>query len=140
MNVLRVCGEYWPAANESSHHGKRSFQDRQTERNHRDRNRNNGWGFLCAIKSERAQHEADELTSTIAEKNCCGVEVITKKAQNCPREGQRNQRDQRQDPQQSDHENNQTVEQCRSRREPVQSVDQRKGIRNLVNPLNREGY
>src|SRR5437667_901224 len=137
MNVFPVRGEYRPATNESSDHGKRSFQDRQAERNHRNRYRNNRRGFLGAIESERAQHEAYKLTSTIAKKNGGGVEVIAKKAQNCAREGQCYQRDQRKVTKQSDHENHQGGEQGRSRREPVQSVDQVKGIRNRYHPQNR---
>src|SRR5580698_3740354 len=91
VDVLAVGGEDGASADEAAQDGQRSFQDGQAEGNYRDSDSHDGWGFLRALESQRAQDKADEQASGVTQKNGCGIEVVTQEAEN--RTGQRDGHD-----------------------------------------------
>src|SRR5579864_4195952 len=95
MNVFAVSSKNRPASDKPTDNRKTGLQNGQTERDHRNGYRNQGRGLLRALQSQRAQHEPDEKTSAIAEKDRGWAEIKTEKAQNRARQSQRHERNQR---------------------------------------------
>src|SRR6185369_16752718 len=91
MNMLAIGGEYWTSADEPADHRQSGFKNRQSKRNHRDRDGDHGRGLLCAAQGERTQHEADEKTSAVPQKNRGWIEIETKKTKNRSDQCQRQQ-------------------------------------------------
>ena len=82
-------------AEKAAHDGESGFQNGQSERHDRYGHRKQCGRLLCALQSERAQHESDEKASAISQEDGRRAEIKTEKAQNRSRQRQRHERNQR---------------------------------------------
>src|SRR5438270_65509 len=80
MDVFAVGGEDRSSADQTAKDGERRLQNGQSERNNRDGNGNDCWGFLRALQSQSAEHESDEQAARVAEEDGRGIEVVAEEA------------------------------------------------------------
>src|SRR5580704_8757613 len=128
MNVFAVGSKNRTTSNKPPHNGESGFQNRQTERNHRYRHRQQGRSLVSALESEGAQHKSDKKTAAISQKDCGGTEIKTEKAEKRSCQRQRHERNRRRTRDQGRGEHNHRRKKSGTGSQSVQSVNQVEGI------------
>src|SRR5712691_1927899 len=124
MYVTAIRSKQRLAAQESAKHRQHCFQNRKTKRDYRNSYRNQGRSLLRPRQRKRAQHEPDEQTAPVAQKDSRGVEVEAKETENRASQRKGERRDQKITADQRNDEHRKGRKQGRSRGEPVHTIEQ----------------
>src|SRR5215469_8473611 len=82
VNVLAIGGENRTPADQSPQDGENRLQNRKSERDYRNRNRDQRWSLLRTCQGKGAKQKANEQASRISKKNCGRIEIETQKSKN----------------------------------------------------------
>ena len=119
--------------------GEQRFQNRQSERNHRDGHGHERRRFLRSRQSQRAEHETDEQAARVTQENRGRIEVEAKESQDGAGEGHAHQGVQPGMIDQGDDKKHHRRKQGRSGGQTIQAIDQIEGVGDRNHPQHREG-
>src|ERR1700722_11188693 len=92
MNVLTIGREYGLTANQPPQDRQSGLKNRQTEGDDRNGDGNDSRRLLGALQCQGTQHESDEQTPAITEKDGGRIEIKTKKPKDGSSQGNGQQR------------------------------------------------